>query len=277
MEGTTGFPAWKFDASPRAPVFHKLRRFFKVCPMKHLHLHMVSDSAARPSPWSHGLVSLSLEGWWPVFWNMVRHKRNWTKLSRSWIASEVLFFIPLSIKTFVEPWRKPAIECEYRVFRFWIFVISVMRRYLHSDIQARPGSRHMLDEAYFDRIEAINFVLGHDDGQSVSTISSADVVVVGVSRTSKTPTCFYLANKGVLEAANVPLVPETPLPKELLKPNKPFVISLTMDPKPLVEIRRNPHSHVGSIGGYAIHRSGSGCRGGEYGEEALYRERLAGN
>jgi len=216
--------------------------------MKHLHLHMVSDSTGE----TVSLVARSCIAQFggvvaeEHFWNMVRHKHQLDEVIEILDRQRGIVLYTLVDKDLCRTLEEACDRMRMPCIPVLDPVISVMRRYLHSDIQARPGSRHMLDEAYFDRIEAINFVLGHDDGQSVSTISSADVVVVGVSRTSKTPTCFYLANKG-LRAANVPLVPETPLPKELLKPNKPFVIGLTMDPKPLVEIRRNRIRMLGQL------------------------------
>src|SRR5260221_12529529 len=82
------------------------------------------------------------------------------------------------------------------------------------------------------------FALAHDDGQSSWSLDEADVVLVGVSRTSKTPTCMYLANRGI-KAANVPIVPNVPLPEELFKVTRPLVVGLTNDPQRLVQLRRN--------------------------------------
>jgi hypothetical protein len=95
-----------------------------------------------------------------------------------------------------------------------------------------------MDADYFDRIEAMHFVLNHDDGQLTRDLNDADVVVIGVSRTSKTPTCIYLANRGI-KAANIPVVPGFPLPTEVLEAENPLIVGLTEDPKRLVEIRRN--------------------------------------
>ena len=95
-----------------------------------------------------------------------------------------------------------------------------------------------MEAEYFSRIEALNFVLSHDDGQSAWDLNQADVVVVGVSRTSKTPTCIYLANRGI-KAANVPIVPGCPLPGEVMETTNPLVVGLTKDPRQLVQIRRN--------------------------------------
>ncbi|MBT5495567.1 MAG: kinase/pyrophosphorylase, partial [Alphaproteobacteria bacterium] len=94
---------------------------------------------------------------------------------------------------------------------------------------------------YFDRMDAMTYTLNHDDGQSTHDLGNADIVLVGVSRTSKTPTCIYLANRG-LKAANVPIVPDMQLPPvfdTLSGDGAPLIVGLTTDPKRLVQLRRN--------------------------------------
>lgn len=117
-------------------------------------------------------------------------------------------------------------------------VIAAFGAYLGIEAKGLPGRQHMMDAEYFNRIDAMHYVLSHDDGQSVWNLEDADVVLVGVSRTSKTPTCVYLANRGV-RAANIPIVPGCPLPPELDSLKKPLVVGLTKDPRHLVQIRRN--------------------------------------
>lgn len=113
---------------------------------------------------------------------------------------------------------------------------------------ARPGRQYVLDSDYFKRIDAIHYVLAHDDGQAQGGVEEADVILVGVSRSSKTPTCFYLANRGI-KAANVPLVPSLGEPEILAQPHCP-VIGLTIDPEVLIEIRRH---RLRLIGGQPAH------------------------
>ena len=102
----------------------------------------------------------------------------------------------------------------------------------------RPGRRQKLDDRYFDRIDAMQFTMVHDDGQMSDDLNEADIVVIGVSRSSKTPTCIYLANLGY-KAANVPFVPEVPLPDQVMQLTRPLVVGLTVDPGRLVQVRRN--------------------------------------
>jgi regulator of PEP synthase PpsR (kinase-PPPase family) len=123
-------------------------------------------------------------------------------------------------------------------------VIEVLQEHIGEKAAARPGKQYVLNADYFRRIDAMHFVLAHDDGQAQMGISEADVVLVGVSRSSKTPTCFYLANRGI-KAANIPLVPGTPAPPGLSDPPCP-VIGLTVDAKSLIEIRRHRLRLIGA-------------------------------
>lgn len=102
----------------------------------------------------------------------------------------------------------------------------------------QPGRQHVLDAEYFHRIEAMNYVMSHDDGQMPTDLAQADVILIGVSRTSKTPTSIYLANRGV-KTANVPIVPGIPLPPDIETMRGPLIVALTNSPERLVELRRN--------------------------------------
>jgi len=103
--------------------------------------------------------------------------------------------------------------------------------------QSQPGRQHILDADYFRRIEAMEYALQHDDGQATWNLAEADVILIGVSRCSKTPTCLYLANRGI-KAANIPLVPGVPLPDGLEQQTKALIVGLTNDPTHLVQLRR---------------------------------------
>jgi len=116
--------------------------------------------------------------------------------------------------------------------------IAAISEWAGQPAQHRPGRRQKLDDRYFARIDAMQFTMVHDDGRMSGDLDEADVVVVGVSRSSKTPTCIYLANLGY-KAANVPFVPEAPLPRQVLELTRPLVVGLTVDPGRLVQVRRN--------------------------------------
>jgi hypothetical protein len=117
-------------------------------------------------------------------------------------------------------------------------LVSVVGRYLGASLSTRVGAQHTLDAGYFERIDALTFAMAHDDGQANFDLEAADVVLVGVSRTSKTPTSIYLAHRGV-RSANVPLAPGIEPPDQLFKLTKPLVVGLTVSPDRLLQIRRN--------------------------------------
>ncbi|MEO0466919.1 MAG: pyruvate, water dikinase regulatory protein [Pseudomonadota bacterium] len=115
--------------------------------------------------------------------------------------------------------------------------VHMLSRHLGIMATEKVAGQHSMTQEYFDRIEAIDFALRHDDGQNTQGLDSADVVLVGVSRTSKTPTCVYLANRGV-RAGNIPLVPGVPPPPALMELKKPMMVGLKISAERLVQIRR---------------------------------------
>lgn len=117
-------------------------------------------------------------------------------------------------------------------------VLSVFRSYLGTESTPRVGGQHVLDQDYFRRIDALNFTMMHDDGQHPEHLDDADIVLIGVSRSSKTPTSIYLANRGI-RTANVPMVPGAALPDELETVSKPLVIGLVASVERIMQIRRN--------------------------------------
>ena len=114
--------------------------------------------------------------------------------------------------------------------------ISMLGRYLGARMISEVAAQRNLDAEYYNRIEALDFAMAHDDGQNVTGLNGADILLLGISRTSKTPTCIYLANRGYL-AGNIPLVPGLPLPKILDEITKPFVVGLIASPDRIVQIR----------------------------------------
>src|SRR3954462_3065482 len=116
--------------------------------------------------------------------------------------------------------------------------VATLGRFLGKAETHRVGRQHEVDQRYLNRIEALNFTIQHDDGQSLDTIDEAQVILVGASRTSKTPTCVYLAIRGV-RAANIPLVPGMVLPPVLLREKRPLIVGLWVSPDRLVQVRRN--------------------------------------
>jgi len=117
-------------------------------------------------------------------------------------------------------------------------VLQLLQNYLGATSGRRIGAQHVLDAEYFRRIDALNFTLVHDDGQLAGSLEEADIVLVGISRTSKTPTSIYLANRGI-KTANVPIVPGIPLPAQIETLKRPLVVGLIASPERIVQLREN--------------------------------------
>jgi regulator of PEP synthase PpsR (kinase-PPPase family) len=117
-------------------------------------------------------------------------------------------------------------------------VLGLLHSYLGTETSHRIGAQHVLNAEYFKRIDALNYTMLHDDGQHIEGLEEADVVLVGVSRTSKTPTSIYLANRGV-KTGNVPLVPGMAVSRRVEELARPLVVGLYASPERIVQIRQN--------------------------------------
>jgi regulator of PEP synthase PpsR (kinase-PPPase family) len=208
--------------------------------VRQFHLHLVSDSTGETLDVLAKAALAQFEGVDAVrhFWPLVRSEGH---LER--VIEEVSARPGLVLYTLVAPALRARLEaaCE----EMGIPVIAVLdpiifglSRVLGQAARPRPGGRHVMDAAYFQRIEAINYTLAHDDGQAPEGWDEADILLLGVSRSSKTPTSIYLANRG-WKVANMPLVPAREPDPRLLKLRRPLVVGLTMDLKRLIQVRRN--------------------------------------
>lgn len=117
-------------------------------------------------------------------------------------------------------------------------VLNAFQSYLGARSVDRIGAQHVLDADYFKRIDALNFTLAHDDGALPENIEDADIVIVGVSRTSKTPTSIYLANRGI-KTTNLPLVPGIDIPERIVSARHPLIIGLVASPERIVQVRQH--------------------------------------
>lgn len=126
-------------------------------------------------------------------------------------------------------------------------VLQIFQSYLGAPSRRRVGAQHELNAGYFARIEALNFTMDHDDGQLPHKIDEADVILLGISRTSKTPTAIYLANRGI-KTANVPIVSGMPLPEKLYSASKPLIVCLIATIDHISQVRHN--RVLGSTTGY---------------------------
>lgn len=205
-----------------------------------VHLHLVSDSTGETIHQVARACLVQFEGVKAIehTWFLVRTAAHVDKV----IAGIEAHPGPVLV-TLVDPHLYSKLEAAGRALKVPVIsvldpVLGALHHYLGKKARGRPGRQHEMDAAYFSRIEAMQFTLMHDDGQHLHDIDLADIVLVGVSRTSKTPTCLYIANRG-FKVANVPLVPGISLPRELTTATHPLIVGLTNDPNRLVQIRRN--------------------------------------
>lgn len=117
-------------------------------------------------------------------------------------------------------------------------IIDLFQSYLGATSRRRSGAQHVMDADYFARIDALNFTMDHDDGQLPADFNDADVVLIGISRTSKTPTSIYLANRGI-KTANIPIVAGVPLPERLMEANRPLIVGLIATADRISQVRQN--------------------------------------
>nr|WP_275786732.1 pyruvate, water dikinase regulatory protein [Rhizobium gei] len=117
-------------------------------------------------------------------------------------------------------------------------IIDLFQSYLGTTSRRRSGAQHVMNAEYFARIDALNFTMDHDDGQLPADFNDADVVLIGISRTSKTPTSIYLANRGI-KTANIPIVPGVPLPERLMEATRPLVVGLIATVDRIAQVRQN--------------------------------------
>ncbi|PWG02504.1 pyruvate, water dikinase regulatory protein [Sphingosinicella humi] len=208
--------------------------------MSQLHLHLLSDSTGETLEVVAKACLAQFDGVDVLrhFWPMVRSEGH---LDR--VLDDVERRPGLVLYTLVNSNIRRELERQCRRRGIHAVsaldpVIDALSAVLGQQAKARPGRQHALDAAYFARVDAIQFSIAHDDGLGVENWEEADIVLAGVSRTSKTPTSIYLANRGY-KVANIPLVPESPPPPSLFGLKHPLIVGLTAGTDRLIQIRRN--------------------------------------
>ena len=206
----------------------------------YFHLHLVSDATgetltmvARAAAAQYATVS-PIEHLYP----MVRSKKQLDRAVTEIAEQPGLVLYTLLEEDIIQHLEDKCRELGLPCMSVLGPVLRLFQSYLGSESIHRAGAQHVLNAEYFHRIDALNYTMFHDDGQHVDGLEEADVVLVGVSRTSKTPTSIYLANRGI-KTGNVPLVPGVPLAPEVEKLTRPLVVGLFASPERIVQIREN--------------------------------------
>ncbi len=208
--------------------------------MNEFHLHLVSDATGETVQSVARACLVQFEDAEPVehIWTLVRNGRQMDEVVHA--IEENPGFV---LFTMVNVDNRTKLQAACR--RLQVPCVSVLQPimtafggFLQAEGQARPGRQHSLDSEYYERISAMDYAMTHDDGQATWNLEEADVVLLGVSRTSKTPTCIYLANRGI-KAANIPIVMGVDVPQEIFELKSPLVVGLTNDARNLLQVRRN--------------------------------------
>ena len=207
---------------------------------KKLYVHLVSDATGTTL---QGLARAALSQFEDIepeerYWPLIRTEKQLAP-----VLDDIKNYPGPVLYTFVDKnLRRILSEHCYGLDLPCVAVLDPLLRTFSSftgqQVKGVPGLQHVMDENYFKRVDAIDFALGFDDGQSYKGLDEADVILIGVSRTSKTPTCVYLARRGI-KAANIPFVPHQTIPEQVLGFEKPLYVGLTESPDRLLHIRTN--------------------------------------
>ncbi|SOC37239.1 hypothetical protein SAMN05892877_10470 [Rhizobium subbaraonis] len=209
-------------------------------PKNYFHLHLISDStgetliAAGRAAAAQFQASQALEHVYPL----IRNRRQLTPVLDAIDSAPgiVLYtIVDRELSAIIDQrCREMGLPCVSVLEP----ILDVFQSYLGATSRRRVGAQHVMDAEYFARIEALNFTMDHDDGQLPSDLEEADVILVGISRTSKTPTSIYLANRGI-KTANIPIVLDVPLPEHLSRVVRPLVVGLIATTDRIAQIRHN--------------------------------------
>ena len=207
---------------------------------RHLHLHLVSDATGETLL----TVGRAASAQYPSV-AVVEHLHAMTRTPKQVerILADIerepgIVLFTLVDRTIADPLEEGCREIAVPCFSVLGPVLQLFQSYLGASSEGRAGAQHALDGDYFRRIEAMTFAMMHDDGQLPEELDLAEVVILGVSRTSKTPTSIYLANRGI-RAANIPIVPGVPLPHQLAEAKRPLIVALIATPDRIVQMREN--------------------------------------
>ncbi|NBX52614.1 MAG: kinase/pyrophosphorylase [Proteobacteria bacterium] len=213
---------------------------------KIINLHLISDSTGETlSSVARAVLSQfeSVESN-DFIWPLIRTKPQLDKVFEAILKQPGIVLYTIMHDSLVEDLRKFCFEIKVPCIPVLSHIIAEFSNYLSENISHSVGRQHLLDSGYFSRVDAISYTITHDDGQSTWDLYEADVVIVGVSRTSKSPTSVYLSCRGY-KVANVPFVSFETIPNSIYELKKPLIVGLIINPEKLIQIRQ---SRLASIG-----------------------------
>mgnify|MGYP001767632423 CR=1 FL=1 len=206
----------------------------------YFHLHLVSDSTGETLTTIAKAATVqyaemrAIEHVYPL----VRTPRQLQRALQEIEQTPGIVLCTIVNKTLSEEIERRCREIKVPCLHVLQPIMQTFESYLGAACTPTVAGQHVLDADYFKRIEALNFTMAHDDGRLPDNMSDADICILGISRTSKTPTSIYLAQRG-FKTTNLPLVPQIELPRRLTEPHSAFVVCLVASPERIAEIRRN--------------------------------------
>jgi len=214
--------------------------------IKKINLHLISDSTGETLSSVARAVISQFEGVESndFIWPLVRNKAQLEKVMESISKDPGIVLYTILQDELIENLKNHCYKLQIPCIPVLSRIITEFSNYLGMNISHAIGRQHLLDEEYFSRVEAINYTLDHDDGQSTWDLYDSDIVIVGVSRTSKSPTSVYLSCRGY-KTANVPFVSIDTIPQTIYDLKKPLIVGLTINPEKLVQIRQSRMASLG--------------------------------
>ena len=208
--------------------------------MKTFHLHLISDATGETL---NAMALAALSQFEDVEVDQHQYTMIRSERQMAGVLEEITKNAGLVMFTLVSADLRQQLETGCRVLDIPCIAIldpamGALQHFLDAETSGLPGQQHQMDADYFGHIDAIQYTLSHDDGMKTDDLHHADIILLGVSRTSKTPTCMYLANRG-LKVANIPVVPGLPLPAELDGLTKVLIVGLTTTPDRLIHVRKS--------------------------------------
>jgi regulator of PEP synthase PpsR (kinase-PPPase family) len=208
--------------------------------MKKIFLHLISDSTGETlsSIAKAAFAQFDQVQIKEYIWSLIRTQGQLVKVISIIRKKPGIVMYTLTDTSLIEILNEECNELRIPCMAVLDSIVSSLSKILEINPNPQPGKQHVIDDEYFRKIEAMNFSIIHDDGQHVENLGEAEIILVGPSRTSKTPTSMYLAHRG-FKTANVPYVSGCMLPDILFKVKKPLIVGMSIMPARLVEIRKN--------------------------------------
>lgn len=213
---------------------------------KKINIHLISDSTGETLSSVARAVLTQFEGVESkdYIWPLVRTRQQLSKALESIEKNQGIVLYTIMHDDLVEELRKECHRMKIPCIPVLSHIIAEFSNYLGMSISHAVGRQHLLDSEYFSRVDAISYTLTHDDGQSAWDLFDADIVIIGVSRTSKSPTSVYLSCRGY-KTANIPFVSIETIPQTVYDLKKPLIVGLTINPEKLLQIRQTRLSSIG--------------------------------